>query len=93
MSRIKEHMFAIEENTPVYANQNSEHIIAYIPKGTWMGIVEQTGNWIQIITSNVDGWVISNSGNKETVLAKEIKINQSDVRIEYLIPRLTLKVG
>ena len=86
MSRIKEHIFASIENTPIFANINSEIIIAYVPLGTWMGIVEKHQNWFKVISSNFDGWIHVSSESNNHPSVRDIKINQNKARIQYIIP-------
>jgi hypothetical protein len=58
MIRVQAHLIASKKDTPVYRLPSTdEAIIAFVPEGSWLGVIEEKEDWIHIIGIAAEGWV------------------------------------
>lgn len=81
---IQSHLYARNPETPVYRNPFAEDLpITFLHKGSWMGMLEQKGDWIYVITIEGAGWVLREC--TEERLPGDLHILLSpDLTIEYV---------
>lgn len=85
MSRIRKHMFATEEKTPIYVGHRFQKVKAYLPKGSWMGVLETHRDGCKIISSRVDGWIQNCCCKKLPTYQRGFHIQYHDSGIQYLV--------
>lgn len=55
---IQTHLYARNTETPVYSSPHVDgHPSFVLHEGSWMGVLEMSGNWIHAITVEGEGWV------------------------------------
>jgi hypothetical protein len=59
MIMIQSHLIASKIATPVYAQPTADSMpIAMVAKGSWLGVIQRQGEWIQVIGIACEGWVM-----------------------------------
>lgn len=57
---IKAHLYARRDQTAVYADPGgSAKLLGSLFSGQWAGLLEQSGDWIRIVTTTCTGWVLA----------------------------------
>lgn len=57
MKTVNTHRYASEENIKLMERPDSMNPIARLTQGTWIGVMEQVGEWLRVITSEGYGWI------------------------------------
>jgi hypothetical protein len=59
MKMIQSHLIANQIDTPVYQHPSRDEMpIALVAKSSWLGVMEQKGEWIHVIGIECEGWVM-----------------------------------
>ena len=85
MARISNHLFTVLENTPVYLAKESQTIVGYLPKGSWMGIVSKQSGWLRIMSARIDGWIVDNHGKYQNLDTRDLSVTITNNGLNYLI--------
>lgn len=56
MKAVKTHKYAMKGGVTLYHSMRGD-ILAELPGGTWLGVVEEHEDWYHVITAQLDGWV------------------------------------
>lgn len=72
MPQITQHMVTSKETTPVFTMDDLSEVKTILPKGNWLGIIEQKLGKLKIISTVGEGWVR---------LDDAVKANSFDLRI------------
>jgi len=55
---VQTHLYARNAETPVFGSPFEGALpITLLHKGSWMGMLEDNGKWVRVITINGEGWV------------------------------------
>jgi hypothetical protein len=57
---IQSHLYARKTEARVYADPSvSGQPLRILPRGNWLGVLEQRGEWVQVLTIEGIGWVMA----------------------------------
>lgn len=56
MKTVKFHRYARLERTPIFSEPDGP-VRAYVGRRSWLGIVAEKEDWLQVISAQADGWV------------------------------------
>jgi len=51
------HVFNLEEGSPVMLNLTENTTIANLRKGEWIGVVQEEGDYFEVLTKKGYGWI------------------------------------
>lgn len=51
------HVFNIKEGSPVMLNLTEATTITNLGKGEWIGVVQEEGDYFEVLTKNGYGWI------------------------------------
>lgn len=55
---IKAHLYARYDQTAVYADAGgSTKLLCHLYSGQWVGVLEQKGDWMYVVSTSCTGWV------------------------------------
>ena len=54
---IQSHLYAKQPETPLFAARDEGQLITMLGKGNWLGVFENTGTWLHVLTIQGEGWV------------------------------------
>ncbi len=57
MKIMIKHVFNLEEGSPVKLNLTEETTIAKLGKGEWIGVVQEEGDYFEVLTKKGYGWI------------------------------------
>lgn len=79
---IQTHLYARNTETPVFDNPRKDgHPSFILHEGSWMGVLEEKGEWVHVITVEGDGWVerefaeLRSPGDLHVVLSGDFRVD------------------
>ena len=87
MTKIIKHAYIAKNHTPLYKSPDSNEIVAYLPKGIWVGVLYQRNDWMQVISKNYDGWIRSSKMVPKPSPIHNLKIRINSGQIQYFFQR------
>jgi hypothetical protein len=81
---IHSHLYARIAEARVYdAPSVSGHPICTLPRGNWLGVLGQRGEWVQVLTLEGIGWVMAEDLEARPPFALHVCRNEGGL-IEYI---------
>lgn len=57
MRRVMNHRYAKSQSINLHDSPEGISTIAQLNQGTWIGVMEQAGDWLRVITTEGYGWI------------------------------------
>jgi hypothetical protein len=57
MKRVMSHRYAKSNSIKLLDRPEGRSTIAQLNQGTWIGVMEQAGEWLRVITTEGYGWI------------------------------------
>ena len=57
MKRVMNHRYAKGPTIQLMDRPEGSSVLAFLDQGTWIGVMEQVGEWLRVITTEGYGWI------------------------------------